>query len=96
MIEEGVARDVVGPPHREAGRDGHASTGHALRRPPRLRADPVQPLDGRRDAASVDELAKLVGDGIYVTRLHYLGVVDPREGIITGMTRDGTFRSRAR
>ena len=59
---------------------------------PGLRADPVQPLDGRRDAASVDELAKLVGDGIYVTRLHYLGVVDPREGIITGMTRDGTFR----
>jgi PmbA protein len=27
-----------------------------------------------------------------VTRLHYLGVVDPREGIITGMTRDGTFK----
>jgi len=33
-----------------------------------------------------------VGDGIYITRLHYLGVVSPREGIITGMTRDGTFR----
>ena len=33
-----------------------------------------------------------MGNGIYVTRLHYLGVVDPREGIITGMTRDGTFR----
>jgi predicted Zn-dependent protease len=44
------------------------------------------------DAASLDELAERVGDGIYVTRLHYLGVVDPREGIITGMTRDGTFR----
>jgi predicted Zn-dependent protease len=26
-----------------------------------------------------------------VTRLHYLGIVEPREGIITGMTRDGTF-----
>ncbi|MGH3048422.1 MAG: metallopeptidase TldD-related protein, partial [Gaiellaceae bacterium] len=24
--------------------------------------------------------------------LHYLSVVDPREGLITGMTRDGTFR----
>src|SRR5207244_12010347 len=35
-----------------------------------------------------------VGDGIYVTRLHYLGIVDPREGILTGMTRDGTFRIR--
>ena len=40
----------------------------------------------------MDELVERVGDGIYVTRLHYLGIVDPREGIITGMTRDGTFR----
>ena len=38
------------------------------------------------------QLPERVGDGIYVTRLHYLGVVDPREGIITGMTRDGTFK----
>ena len=44
------------------------------------------------EAGSVEELAELVGDGIYVTRLHYLGVVNPREGVITGMTRDGTFR----
>jgi len=46
------------------------------------------------DAESTDELAELVGDGIYVTRLHYLGLVNPREGIVTGMTRDGTFRIR--
>jgi len=35
-----------------------------------------------------------VGDGIYVSRLHYLSIVNPREGVITGMTRDGTFRIR--
>jgi predicted Zn-dependent protease len=35
-----------------------------------------------------------VDDGIYVTRLHYLGIVDPRHGVLTGMTRDGTFRIR--
>ena len=94
MIEEGVAaRRRLGPPHGEAGRrrpclhracPGGAGAG--------IRADPLQPLHGRRRRRSVDELAELVGDGIYVTRLHYLGVVDPREGIITGMTRDGTFR----
>jgi predicted Zn-dependent protease len=44
------------------------------------------------DADSVDQLAELVGDGIYITRLHYLSVIDPREGVVTGMTRDGTFR----
>jgi predicted Zn-dependent protease len=46
------------------------------------------------EAESVDELVELVGDGIYVTRLHYLGIVEPRQGILTGMTRDGTFRIR--
>ena len=46
------------------------------------------------DAASVDELAERIGDGIYVTRLHYLGIIDPRGGVLTGMTRDGTFRIR--
>ena len=44
--------------------------------------------------ATEEELAEAVGDGIWITRLHYLGVVDPRQGIVTGMTRDGTFRIR--
>jgi PmbA protein len=43
----------------------------------------------------VDELVERIDDGIYVTRLHYLSVVNPREGIVTGMTRDGTFRIRS-
>src|SRR5204863_8593633 len=46
------------------------------------------------EASSSEELAEIVGDGIYVTRLHYLSVVDPRGGVLTGMTRDGTFRIR--
>jgi predicted Zn-dependent protease len=46
------------------------------------------------EAESVEDLVALVGDGIYVTRLHYLGIVEPRQGILTGMTRDGTFRIR--
>ncbi|HXV33664.1 MAG TPA: metallopeptidase TldD-related protein [Gaiellaceae bacterium] len=94
LVEDGVARDVVWD-RRTAGQagDGHVSTGHALA-PPAQAFGPIPfnlAMSGG-DAASVGELAELVGDGIYVTRLHYLGVVDPREGIITGMTRDGTFR----
>jgi predicted Zn-dependent protease len=46
------------------------------------------------DAESLDELAERVGDGIYVTRVHYVNTVAPREGVLTGMTRDGTFRIR--
>jgi PmbA protein len=94
MVEEGVARDVVWDRRtaKQAG-DGHVSTGHALA-PPAQAFGPI-PFNlsmAAGDAASVDELAERVDDGIYVTRLHYLGIVDPREGIITGMTRDGTFR----
>jgi predicted Zn-dependent protease len=94
MIEEGVARDVVWDRRtaKQAG-DGRVSTGHALA-PPGQAFGPI-PFNlsmAGGESGSVDELAELVGEGIYVTRLHYLGVVDPREGIITGMTRDGTFR----
>jgi predicted Zn-dependent protease len=94
LVEEGVARDVVWD-RTTAARAGRASTGHALR--PAERAYGPLPLAlslAPGEAASTDELAELVADGIYVTRLHYLSVVDPREGVITGMTRDGTFRIR--
>ena len=94
MVEDGVARNVVWDRRsaKQAG-DGHVSTGHALA-PPAQAFGPI-PFNlsmAGGEAGSADELAELVDDGIYVTRLHYLGVVDPREGIITGMTRDGTFR----
>jgi PmbA protein len=94
LVEEGVARDVVWDRRtaRQAA-DGRVSTGHGLSAPAQgFGPIPFNLAMAGGDAASLDELAERVGDGIYVTRLHYLGVVDPREGLITGMTRDGTFR----
>jgi PmbA protein len=96
LVENGVARGVVWDRTTAArSHNGASTTGHA---------GPVESRDWGPlpyslvvepgDAASVDDLAELVGDGIYITRLHYLGVIDPREGIVTGMTRDGTFRIR--
>jgi len=96
LVTDGVARGVVWDRHtaKRAGGDAHG-TGHAP--PVTWRSYGPLPfalsMDGG-DAESLDELAELVGDGIYVTRLHYLGVVHQREGVITGMTRDGTFRIR--
>ena len=96
LVEQGVARGVVWD-RATAARAGNGaeSTGHAS--PAELRdwgplpsALSVQP----GSADSVDELAELIGEGLYITRVHYLGVVHPREGILTGMTRDGTFRIR--
>jgi PmbA protein len=93
LIEEGVARDVVWDRRtaKQAG-DGRSSTGHGLSAPAQAFGPIPFNLSVAGGDATVDELAERVGDGLYVTRLHYLSVVDPREGIVTGMTRDGTFR----
>jgi PmbA protein len=96
LIENGVARGVVWDRATAAqSRNGAMTTGHA---------GPVESRDwgpipyslsvAPGEAESTEQLAELVGDGIYITRLHYLGVVHPREGVVTGMTRDGTFRIR--
>jgi PmbA protein len=93
LVERGRAKDVVWD-RRTAKRaeDGRSSTGHALS-PPAQGFGPVPlNLSVAGGDATREELVERVGEGIYVTRLHYLGVVDPREGVITGMTRDGTFR----
>ncbi len=93
LIEEGVARDVVWDRRtaKQSG-EGRSSTGHGLSAPSQGFGPVPFNLAVAGGDATVDELAERVGDGIYVTRLHYLSVVDPREGLITGMTRDGTFR----
>jgi PmbA protein len=94
LVEEGVIRGPVWD-RATAARAGRRSTGHAL--PVTSRAFGPMPTNlvvAPGEAESTDELAELVGDGIYITRLHYLSVVNPREGVITGMTRDGTFQIR--
>jgi PmbA protein len=96
LVTDGVARGVVWDRRTaEQSGDGVHTTGHA---PPSDSADlgpvPFALAVAGGEAGSVEELVEAIGDGLYITRLHYLGVVDPREGVITGMTRDGTFRIR--
>ena len=93
LVEDGIACSAVWD-RTTAARAGRESTGHGL--PPEYRIYGAVPfaLSMAPGEATQDELAAAVGDGIWITRLHYLGVVDPRQGIVTGMTRDGTFRIR--
>jgi PmbA protein len=96
LVENGVLRGVVWDRETAAKTEGEfESTGSA---PPDawkfLGPNPFSLSMAGGDAASTEELAERVGDGIYITRLHYLSIVQPREGILTGMTRDGTFRIR--
>jgi PmbA protein len=96
LVENGVLAGAVWDRESAArAENGQAATGHAS--PPALRRWGPLPFAlsmAGGEAESVDELVELVGDGIYITRLHYLGIVEPRQGVITGMTRDGTFRIR--
>jgi PmbA protein len=96
LVEDGVLRSVLwdrATAKRAGG--GQQTTGHA---PPASMRHwgpvPYALSVAGGEAESTEELAELVGDGIYVTRFHYLSIVNPREGVITGMTRDGTFRIR--
>jgi predicted Zn-dependent protease len=42
-------------------------------------------------AADETELARPIERGVYVTRLWYTNPIRPKETLITGVTRDGTF-----
>jgi PmbA protein len=96
LVENGVLRGAVWDSTSAARAGGsRQSTGHAP--PPAFRRWGPLPFAlslAGGEAESIDELVELVADGIYITRLHYLGIVEPRQGILTGMTRDGTFRIR--
>jgi predicted Zn-dependent protease len=96
LVTDGIARGVVWDRlTAKRANDGTTTTGHA---PPPDSADfgpiPFALSVSGGEAEHVDDLVGEIRDGLYITRLHYLGIVDPREGVITGMTRDGTFRVR--
>ena len=89
MIENGVFRQGVHD-RRSAKQAGTESTGHALPPPNPEGAFPlnvmVQPGD-----ASIEDMIAATERGLLVTRFHYSNIVHPKEAVITGMTRDGTF-----
>jgi len=93
LIEDGVARHLCHDTRSAARAGGDArSTGHALAPGGSPHgAAPTNLVLAGGDAASVDELVAPIERGIYVTRLWYLNVVHPKQTLLTGTTRDGTF-----
>ncbi len=92
LIDGGVAADVV-TDLLTASRLGKKVTGHAL--PPEAPSGDFGPLPNHllleAGDASEEELVKETRKGLLVTRFHYVRTVDPGLGVITGMTRDGTY-----
>lgn len=89
LVREGV---FVGGVHdrRSAGQTQGESTGHAL--PPPNPEGPL-PLNlfMATGEATADEMIASTRRGLLVTRFHYSNIVHPKEAVITGMTRDGTW-----
>ncbi len=93
LIDHGVAgpaaTDVV-----TSGRLGKPLTGQAL--PPEAPQGSFGPVPCHLllapGTAREEELIRETRRGLLVTRFHYVRVVDPGRSVITGMTRDGTYR----
>ncbi len=89
LIDKGIAKDVVYDSY-YAAKLHHANTGHAL---PAPNSDGPMPLNIVVDpgATAVEQMIKDVTHGVLVTRTWYIRMVDQKQTMITGMTRDGLF-----
>jgi PmbA protein len=91
LIQDGVAHRVVHDT-RSAALAGTHTTGHALVPGGEdLGPIPTNLVLVGGGAADESELAAPIERGVYVTRLWYTNPVRPKETLITGVTRDGTF-----
>jgi PmbA protein len=89
LIENGLAKAVAYDSY-TAGKEGRASTGHALPAPNAMGPLPVHLFLGTGES-TLEEMVRGVKRGLWVTRFHYTRPVHPLKVIVTGMTRDGTF-----
>jgi predicted Zn-dependent protease len=98
IVRDGVAGDAVYDRTRAA-KEGKESSGHALPAAnpfnPWLNTSRFGPIPLHTRLGTGDStLAELVAGterGLYVTRFWYTRTVHPRDAVVTGMTRDGTF-----
>jgi predicted Zn-dependent protease len=91
FVKNGVATGVVYD-RAAALKAGAKSTGHAVT--PDQQGEGAFPLNVTMAPGKADRAKMVAGmkKGILVTRFHYLnGLIDPRNSVLTGMTRDGTF-----
>ena len=90
LVREGVL-EAVAHDRATALRARTSSTGHALPAPNPHGPLPTNPLLLPGADGTVDDLVAGCERGLLVTRFHYVNVKQPRETVLTGMTRDGTF-----
>ncbi len=88
IIEDGVARELAYDLE-SALEAGVETTGHALGSS-RVGSIPLHLVMSEGESAP-EEMISTTDKGLLITRFHYTNVVNPRQAILTGLTRDGTF-----
>jgi PmbA protein len=89
LITNGVAHAVVHDTA-TAGRAGVASTGHGLPAPNAF-GPMAWNLFMSPGSSAKEVMLSGILRGVWVTRFHYVNIVHAKRGILTGMTKDGTF-----
>jgi predicted Zn-dependent protease len=89
IIERGIAKGPVYD-RATAAKDGKESTGHGLPVPNTI-GPLARHLVLEGGSGPIDALLSGIERGLWVTRVWYTNVVDPKTATLTGMTRDGLF-----
>jgi predicted Zn-dependent protease len=89
FFDKGIAKEVVYDLV-TAAKEGKESTGHGGPLPNSFGPFPANGILMPGNA-TIEEMIASTERGVYVSRFHYVNIVDPRQVMITGMTRDGTF-----
>lgn len=91
FIEEGIAKGIVYD--RVSGqRAGVPSTGHSAGSRHMGEGSAAMHIHLKGGEDTPESLLSQVERGIYITRTHYVnGLLEPRELLMTGLTRDGAF-----
>ena len=88
IIEKGFVRELAYDT-RSAIKDGVRTTGHSIG-DTSIGGFPINLIiEGGND--TLEGMVKSIKKGILVTRFHYMNIVDPRQAVLTALTRDGLF-----
>lgn len=91
LIQNGVAKGMIYD-HYHAQKYQTSSTGNAgYPLETRLFGPIPSNLALEPGDTALEEMIRGTERGILVTRFHYLGMIQSRQSVVTGMTRDGTF-----
>lgn len=92
IVEAGVCKSYVHDSYTAGREQGAVSTGHATEPSP-SRAGPLAThLFMTPGESTLEQMISSTKQGLYITRFWYTRTVHPRDVVVTGMTRDGTYR----